>query len=87
MQQEKKFAAACSSKLPIWLSEMFSVAEVIFSKRGLDVNMIERESELDKIAVLDFLKYQVPLAESLLEWHPLTHSFFSDFRLKLFRDH
>ena len=46
---------------------MFSVAEVIFSKRGLDVNMIEREFELDEIAVLDFLKYQVPLAESLLE--------------------
>ena len=44
-----------------------NVAEVIFSKRGLDVNMIERESELDKIAVFDFLKYQVPFAESLLE--------------------
>ena len=35
---------------------MFSVAEVIVSKRGLDVNMIEREFELDEIAVLDFLK-------------------------------
>ena len=32
---------------------MFSIAEVIFSKRGLDVNMIEREFELDEFAVLD----------------------------------
>ena len=55
---------------------MFLIAEVIWSKRGLDVNMIERKFGLDKIAVLHFFRYQVPLAKSLLQWQPLTHNFF-----------